>query len=94
MLDDAISKAYSFSAAGRVREGVARERAVKIGVPWWWAGLEWQGQLGGCVNWTVRRRLSARVAAVGAMRTVGTIAKADEGVRGQVHHTSILPVAT
>jgi hypothetical protein len=29
---------------------------------WWWLGLEWQGQFGGWLNCTVRRRLTARTA--------------------------------
>lgn len=55
--------------------GVARARRVWLlsFAWWWWPGFEWQGQDGGWVNWTVRRRLRARVARVGAMRIAGVM---------------------
>ena len=76
ILEAAISKAYSLFLEEST--GVARDRLAWLrieGVGWWWPGLAWQGQLGGCVYWTVRRRFKARLAAVGAWRIFRPIAQ-------------------
>ena len=75
MLEAAISNAYSRCL--EVSTGVASDRLAWLsidGVGGWCPGLEWQGQAGGCVYWIVRRRLRARLAAVGARRTLRPIA--------------------
>lgn len=69
--DAAISKAYSLDRGPSA--GVAYRRfasallwmklAGDLLLLWWWLGFEWHGQLGGWVNWMVRRRFDARWAA-------------------------------
>src|SRR5690349_8191711 len=74
--DAAISNAYSFCC--ETSRGVANPRRATLDAVrsakremvaevdgwawWWWLGLEWQGQFGGWLYWTVRRRLTARAA--------------------------------